>query len=845
MYRTLFLLSITTLFVVSCNQVIQTNPLSEMQIVDGWEFKTSGDSIWRSANVPGCNFTDLMAHGIINDPYYRDNEKEVQWIEELDWEYRTSFFVDSGFLEADNIILQFEGLDTYAQVELNDRAFLSADNMFRSWEKDCKRMLNPGKNTLRILFSSPVKKNTQKYSKLNYKLPDKRVFTRKALYQFGWDWGPRLVTSGIWKPVSLIAWNHFNVTTVQIHQQELVDQEAQLEARFQIRSEQEQKVEIQISDKSNKLLLASMKHDLLKGNNAITLPFTIINPRLWWPNGLGEPHLYDLQIEVKSNHSYHNQERTIGIREIQLITDKDTSGTSFYFQVNGIPVFAKGANYIPQDNFPARVGYEKYRATIQAAKDANMNMLRVWGGGIYENDLFYDLCDENGIMVWQDFMFACAMYPGDKKFLANVENEIRQNILRLRNHPSIVLWCGNNEVDNGWKDWGWQKQLGYSQADSIQVYGDYKKLFEELIPSVIAENDSERYYWPSSPLWGWGHAEANFEGDSHYWGVWWGKEPFSIYEEKIGRFMSEFGFQGFPHQKTLEEVSTIEDRILFSEVMYAHQKHPVGYETILEYMDRAYKLPDTFAEFNYLSQVVQADGIELALKAHRRAMPHCMGTLYWQLNDCWPVVSWSGLDYKNRWKALHYKARDSFMPIIVSGHISEGILKVYIVSDKIETIKARLNVVLMDFDGEVLWQDSTLCNVSGNSSKIYYQYAIKDLPSFNNQFSFIVIDLITDHEKLSDEQIYFDIPKSLKFNEAEITAETSVSNNGIIIKLSSNTLVKDLQLSYPNRAVHFSNNYFDLLPGRPVTVEVLDSVLTIHDRPVYTHMQMIREVIKR
>ena len=407
----------------------------------------------------------------------------------------------------------------------------------------------------------------------------------------------------------------------------------------------------------------SEKITLQKGLNSYKTKLSVPDPKLWWPNGMGDQPLYQLDFQIESSNSVDSQNVIFGIRQIELVQQKDSIGESFYFKINGKPFFAKGANYIPQDNFPSRVPDEKYIQTIQTALDANMNMLRVWGGGIYEKDIFYDLCDQKGILVWQDFMFACTMYPGDSAFIENVRQEAIYQVKRLRNHPSIALWCGNNEVDEGWHNWGWQKALNYSASDSTEVWNNYLKIFEKILPEAVSLYSPYTPYIPSSPQNGWGRKESLTHGDAHYWGVWWGAEPFEIYEEKVGRFMSEYGFQGFPDLKTLDSCLLPEDRNLLSPALLNHQKHPRGMELIRTYMELEYKVPDEFEDYAYVSQLVQAYGIKKAIEAHRRAMPRCMGTLYWQLNDCWPVISWSSVDYYNRWKALHYFVRQAYQDV--------------------------------------------------------------------------------------------------------------------------------------------------------------------------------------
>jgi beta-mannosidase len=632
----------------------------------GWKFRRAGTKDWLPARVPGTVHLDLMRNNIIPDPYLRDNESKIQWIGEVGWEYMKTFQFTEDHFAWRHIDLISKGLDTYANVYLNDSLILVADNMFKDWTVDIKRILHIGTNTLRIQFPAVIPQNKAQYAKLTNKLPgDEKVVCRKAAYHFGWDWGPTLVTSGIWRPIYIREWNAVNVLGVQFIQKKLTDTLANIAAQFTMFAELGDSAEIRLLLDTTEILRQSVI--LNKGPNVIRGDFSIKNPKKWWPNGMGFQPLYNFGYEVYFNGKLAGEGRQkIGLRTIEFVQEKDSTGKSFYFKVNGVPVFIKGANYIPQDNFIPRVTDSTYRALIKDVREANMNMLRVWGGGIYENDIFYDLCDENGILVWQDFMFANSMYPGNKEFLDNVRDEAIQNIVRLRRHPCIALWCGNNEIDEGWKNWGWQKQYGYNAEDSAAIYKNYRIIFNLILPNNVRRFDSARAYIPSSPLHGWGRPESLTEGDSHYWGVWWGKEPVLNYEKKVGRFMSEYGLQSFPDYSTILKFTSPADRVLGSAVMKAHQKHPTGYETIDEYLLRDFRKPKDFESYAYVSQLWQSRSIIKAIEAHRRAKPTCMGTLYWQLNDCWPVVSWSSRDYFGKKKALMYALPAAYDLVLVS-----------------------------------------------------------------------------------------------------------------------------------------------------------------------------------
>ncbi len=735
---------------VSCYQ----DYVYKLELTENWQFKNADTRNWFSAQIPGCVHTDLLENGIIEDPFFGRNEQKLQWIEKSNWEYKSIFFTDEDILDKSRVELVFKGLDTYADVYLNDSLILSADNMFREWTIDCKKNLVFGKNELFIKFSSPVIIDSVKATKLLYKLPDTRGFTRKAPYQYGWDWGPRFVTSGIWRPVYLRCWNEFRIESIQIIQKELTEGNAEITSIYEIEALKEGRVELIVLDVNSDQQFVKINKDIKAGINYLEVDFNIENPELWWTNGLGKAHLYDLEFIAKSNYYIDVAKQKIGLRTLELVQNPDSIGSSFHFELNGIPVFMKGANYIPQDNFPARVNDKKYIQTIQTAVDANMNMLRVWGGGIYEKDIFYELCDENGILIWQDFMFACNMYPGDEPFIENVKQEAIQNVKRLRNHPCIALWCGNNEVDEGWFNWGWQKSLGYSVEDSTVVWQNYLKIFEEVLPQIIKTHSPYTPYTPSSPRIGWGHEEATTEGDMHYWGVWWGEEPFDMYEDKVGRFMTEYGFQGFPDLHTLDSCLLLEDLNLSSPALLNHQKHPRGMELIQTYMEREFIVPDDFENYTYVSQLVQAYGIQKALEAHRRAMPYCMGTLYWQLNDCWPVISWSSVDYYNRWKALHYFTKKTFEDFLISFEENNSVLDVFVISDKLENVKVNLEVKILNFDGKNIWSEEKEVEVQANSSQIYMKLPIVD---FTKEDHLISARLVLDGKVLAS-NIYYSFP---------------------------------------------------------------------------------------
>lgn len=768
---------------------------------ENWALNKQNDSQKNKAKVPGTIHTDLFENKLIPDPFLGTNEKQLQWIENENWEYETKFILSKTELKNQNIDLLFEGLDTYATIYLNGKLFLETDNMFRTWNKSVKKELRVGENHLKIIFKSASNFGKEEAKKLPYTLPgDEKVFTRKAQYHYGWDWGPRFATCGIYKPIKLHFWNDVQIENVRYEQINLTDDLAKLNFIITVNCEKAGNYNLKINDKSKKI-------NLKQGENKIQFPYEITNPKRWWCNGLGEANLYAFQINVsKKNKIIDSEKLNIGLRTIELIQEKDEIGKSFYFKLNGIPVFMKGANYIPPDSFLPRVTDSTYNSIVKNAVDANMNMIRVWGGGVYAEDSFYDACDQNGILVWQDFMFACAMYPSDEKFLSTVKQEVIDNVNRLQNHPSIALWCGNNESDEGWKNWGWQKQYNYSEADSTNIWNGYQKLFHEVIPQTLDSllSKEKNIYWPSSPSIGWGRKESLLQGDSHYWGVWWGMEPFEIYKKKVGRFMSEYGFQGMPNIETFKKFAKEEELNLTSEAVKNHQKHNTGYQTIQTYMERDYKIPSKFEDYIYVSQLLQAEGMKTAIEAHRRAKPYCMGTLFWQLNDCWPVTSWSSVDYFGNWKAFQYQTKRSFENILISVNEEENQYKIYVVNDELNSEKAELELKLLDFEGRLLWGKISEIKIEANTSKVYFEIEKKEFETFN--LNKAVLSLKFNAARTN---YFFAKPKDLALQKPSVAIKRI---NEQTIEISTNVLVKNVFLSAESETF-FSDNYFDLLPN--------------------------------
>lgn len=808
-------------------------PVTERPLHEGWTFRQSGKDKWLKAEVPGVVHTDLLKNGLIGDPFYRNNEKGQQWIGYTDWEYRLEFEISDETRARENLEIVFEGLDTYAEVFLNERKVLAADNMFRRWVVDIKDAARPGANVLLIRFRSPINEILPRMKKLSYELPASNdqgektsPYTRKAPYQYGWDWGPRFVTSGIWRPVSLRSWDGARIEDLHIRQKALSKERAELAFEVELHADRDAEAEVLIRNETEGTVAGRKKIKLAEGVNEVLVPYTIVAPRLWYPAGLGRQDMYEFSAEllIGGRTADKISERT-GLRTAELVQQPDQWGKSFMFVVNGIPVFGKGGNWIPADSFPTRVTPEKYRQLLTSVRDANMNMVRVWGGGIYEDKHFYDLADELGLLVWQDFMFACSMYPADRDFLENVRQEAIDNIKRLRDHPSVILWCGNNEVETAWNHWGWRQNL------PDRIWEDYLKLFVRLLPEVVEEYDPETPYWSSSP-------SSNFQedsdsqkmGDVHYWGVWHAALPFTDYEKQFPRFMSEYGFQSFPLLETVESYTTEEDRAsIETPVMLAHQRHPRGNQLIREYMLREFEEPKDFESFLYVSQVLQAEGIRTGTEHLRRIMPQNMGALYWQINDCWPVASWSGMDYYGRWKAMHHYARRFFEPVLVSPYYNEGEVKVFIVSDLPEKLSAELEVTLFDLSGRELWTKTEKLRIDPLSSKPYLTVGEAELFERTRPDDAVLLaELRRDDGKVTRNMLYFKPYKDLKMKRPNIVTNVSRTENGYQVSLKTDTVARAVHLLGPAEGV-FKDNFFDLVPGREHVVEFESNVRTSPD----------------
>ncbi|MHA1671836.1 MAG: glycosyl hydrolase 2 galactose-binding domain-containing protein [Promethearchaeota archaeon] len=725
--------------------------VERISLAENWVLLNEKRGLNVPTEVPGSVFETLIDNEVIEDPFYGLREYDVSWVYESDWIYETEFDIEPRFLEHKVILLQFYGLDTISEVLLNGDNLGFTDNMFTKYDFNVKSKIKSKKNTITVKFKSPTIKAREEIEKRGINLNTGNVaipgvpYLRKAQYSFGWDWGPKLPDIGIWKPVELLGYDNIKIESIymtqKLHYNKKINKLSLNEITDLGVMSADLSIEMFLNSElpTDELNNYSLKVELIapdgktftseKNINILTpkVEFELEYPYLWWTHDLGTPNLYDFSVEISKDGIIDSISQKVGIREIRLIQNTDEWRESFFFQLNGVPIFAKGANWIPVDSFILR-GKKRglYQSNLVNAKEANMNMIRVWGGGIYEDNLFYDLCDELGILVWQDFPFACAIYPHNEEFVKNFKREATQNIKRLRNHPSLALWCGNNEIE-----WLWKWELQNSEITQDKEINEFKSgyltIFENILPKLINIHDPNHSYWPSSPSNGsvgesLGTQISNSPdiGDSHFWDVWHRNKPFRAYRKFNSRFMSEFGYESFPSIKTIENVCPTDQFDFFSPIMENHQKNSAGNKKILDYMKKRFEIPPEFENQVILSQITQAEAIQYGVEHWRRNRNdfHCMGALYWQLNDCWPVASWSSLDYYGRWKALHYFAKRFYQNVFASIKEDKNSVEFWITNDSKERKLLILEWKIFNSDSSKICDDSYMDDISPLSSKI-------------------------------------------------------------------------------------------------------------------------------
>ncbi|MBY0574430.1 MAG: glycoside hydrolase family 2 protein [Undibacterium sp.] len=867
---------------------MQAKPIlnADLNLSANWQFRLApGDSYaqqhktlttWRSAQIPSHIHTDLLRHHLIPDPYQEMNEATLQWIGLAQWEYQKTFSLNAQQAKLSHHILVFEGLDTYADIYLNGKKLHSSDNAFREWRLSVEHKLK-STNVLRVVFHSPITRLLPQVSAMphplagNYPSPydddPKGVmtgnFARKPSYHYGWDWGPRFVTAGIWKEVKLLSYSSHQINQLQVQQESLSPELAKLNAALELFSDKVQTVDIVLSvlDPQGKpQQIKQLQHTLQIGTQTATIPFALTQPQRWYPHGMGAAARYTIQVEVTSSTKAtkatntqggiqkETQKRStrIGLRTVELRRDIDPKGQGFEFVINGQKVFAKGANVIPFDMFPNRVTDKKIRQILQDAVDANMNMLRVWGGGYYEREAFYDFADELGLMIWQDFMFGGGVVPAyHAAFRDNVMQEAKEQVQRLSAHPSIVLWCGNNEEETAWKDWGIGANLRKANPEfADQVWQGYLQLFGHDLRQIVAQYSPQTPYWSSSPSNDLSERANDSErGDKHYWEVWAGSRPVEDYLHETPRFMSEYGLQSWPSQSTVDAFSGREQQSIDHPVITQHQKFLAGKgnERVLHYIRANYGEPKDFQDFIYLSQVMQAEGIALAASHHRASMPRTMGSLYWQLNDVWPGASWSSIDYFGRWKALHFYAKRFFAPITITALRDAGRTTVTVISDQTTPRQADVRMRVMDFEGKILQEKTSTIIVAANGATQFAEFTDQELLGLADPLRhFVVFELSlnsgqsygTSDEKnarvIARQEVYFSSAKQLHLPSPETTLTWQKIPSGYQLSLHSNKLVRSVWLEFEGLSAHqfitLSDNAFTLLPGETKSLQIRGQV---------------------
>lgn len=794
--------------------------MKKLDLAGNWNLSAQHHQISLTASVPGTVHLDLLAAGIIHDPFFRDNEDGVRWIGDEDWRYER-YFDGSEFVGLPVVRLRCEGLDTIAHLTLNGHEIGLADNMHRTWFYDIRPFLKAGRNHLTISLSSPLKYITAQSA--TYPLADwhgpcepaGRAWLRKMACNFGWDWGPVLPTCGIWRAISIEGFTEANIADLaipQTHEKRIV--------KLQINT-----ATINAPDYDNSQLQAIVRlyyaNTLLHesrcnpGNNGeLNTVIEVSDPQLWWPHGMGAQPLYDVVVAIydRSGKLLDQAARRIGLRTLRLIREPDQWGESFYFAANNVPFFAKGANWIPPDALYTRPTRAEYDHLLRAAVAANMNMIRVWGGGMYEQPWFYDLCDELGLCVWQDFMFACSAYPSfDNGWMANVAQEAAEQVQRLRHHACLAIWVGNNEIEQGLVDEAGSK--------GRMKWSDYQRLFDELLPQTVNRLDSDRDYWPGSPHTPPPGARADFNdpsrGDAHLWNVWHGREPFEWYRTSYHRFCSEFGFQSLPTPRVLNSATLPEDHSLETPVMLHRQRSGVGNAVIKHYMAAWFREPVGFENMLWLSQIQQGLAMKYAVEHWRQSRPRCMGALYWQLNDCWPAISWSSIDSGGNWKALHYIARRFFAPLLISGveDASAGTIAIHLCNDLLDPFHGNAVVEATNCHGDLLEQWQFEVNIPANSAARRDEINLAGLLKQQTAADLLVwLELRdTNNQVVSQNLVSFMTPKSLKLHNPQLEYEIKrIDEAGFTIGISAHKPALWCWIDLAETHVHCDDNFFCL-----------------------------------
>ena len=786
--------------------------------------KTLLNGIWNmtgggyacDGTVPGSVYSFLLEKKLIPDPYYRANEREVLKITENDFDFSKKFnFEKSDF----PVFLHCDGLDTLCDIYINGKYIAHTDNMHRSYEFDVTDVLSDGENEIKLTFLSPNRFVRDMYEKEGgYGCGNSLhgcQHLRKASCMMGWDWGPMLPDAGIWKDIYLLTVDSDRINEVHITQRHT-----------------DGKVYVTPSVKTENGTADIIVNVTAPDGCQFSLPANtesqIENAKLWWPNGFGEQNLYTFNVELRENGQVVDSDlKRIGLRELKLIREKDDWGESFCHEVNGIRFFAMGADYIPEDNILARYSKERTYNLIKQCRDCNFNAIRVWGGGIYPHEYFFDACDEYGLVVFNDLMFACMVVPDYRSMIDNIEAEIRENLVRLRHHASIAVISGNNEIEEGEEYW-------WNFEGKTQRKASYLKIFEKMIPEIIRDVCPYIPYVPSSPSSFGSFLDPRNEnyGDCHYWEVWHSGKPYSEYRNHYFRYLSEFGFESFPSEKTVDTFTLPEDRNIFSRIMELHQRCHGANKKILTYLADTFKYPTEFGTLLYASQLLQAEAIKYGVEHLRRNRGRCMGALYWQLNDIWPVASWSSIDYFGRYKALQYVAKRFFAPVMISCcEIGETATRPFVVmepdfydfstqarlsvaNETTSPISGTVNWELRCADSKIFQSGSENITVPALSSVWLNNMDFNKTDVENNYLSF---SFNVDGTTVSEGTVLFTVPKHFNFVNPNLRYEIS----GDEITVYADAYAKYVEIDSPDSDFILSDNYFDMNAGSK-TVKILE-----------------------
>ena len=786
-----------------------------------WKMREVAESGWLESKIPGSVMSALLANDLIGDPFWRDNEYKARELFRKDYEFEREFIVSKELYDNDKIELHCYGLDTLAEIYVNDVLLAETNNMHRTWKFECKSLLNSGDNQIKIIFRAPItyieSMKPEEGKEINYIASgamEGNQYLRKAHCMFGWDWGAQIPDAGIWRDIELVGYSDGKIEEVEILQKhEKASVKLVINTTLEVLTKGTFILEYTLTTPEG--TVTEYRREAYSGR--ISYSITLEKPQLWWPNGYGEQPLYHLTVAmVKSDKISDKKEYTLGLRTLTISQEKDQWGSEFAFKVNGIKIFAKGADYIPEDTVYSNITEDRIAYLIDSCVRANYNCLRIWGGGYYPSDTFYQLCDQYGIIVWQDLMYACNVYDLTKEFEENIIEETKDNVRRLRHHASLGLWCGNNEIESAWDHWA------DFQNHSEKLRADYIKQFEYILPRAVEETDNQTFYWPSSPSSSgcFDHPDDENRGDTHYWAVWHGQMPFEDYRNHFFRFCSEFGFQSFPSIKTVNSYTEEADRNIFSKIMESHQKNGAANGKMLYYLSENFLYPKDFTDLLYVTQILQGIAIKFGVEHWRRNRGHCMGALYWQLNDSWPVASWASIDYYGRWKALHYMAKNFYAPLAGSLARTANVIETHLQNETLTDMKCTVTVSLKLMDFTIIHTETIELTIPALSAVQVAKKDYSELIAGKEDKVFVEAVILDEYDNCSTEVEIFIPFKHLMLEQPSVTFIVAEEDERYLISLKAERLACFVELDFAESDAIFSDNYFYLSGNEPKTVEL-------------------------